>query len=150
MIQNMFLLKFLLILKRFSWSWGQKTHLAHRVWCSLLIETSSQPEVVQTCYSTHGVCLSVYYEGGVWGGLSKALYANELLINYLLNFPSRGGRRLEYCSIVLCPLSSCLPSIKASLSGDWLRWLISLQANAEIIYLLWDVCMTPGGNICHP
>ena len=76
-------------------------------------------------------------------------YANELLINYLLNFPSQGGRGLEHCSTAPHPVSSCLPSIKASLPGDWFRRLVAPQANAKVIYLSWGVYMRPGGNISH-
>lgn len=50
------------ILKMFCWSWGQKTHLAEGGGDAALIQISLQPEVVQTCYSPHMACLSVYYK----------------------------------------------------------------------------------------
>lgn len=37
------------------------------------------------------------------------------------------------------------PNIKASLPDDWFRQLITPQANAKIIYLLWGVCVCVWG-----
>lgn len=135
---SMFWKKVLVFWKLFNRTFTRSfwSHLAHKSWCSLVLHTLKPTSRSGTdlLFSSHGLskCLlwAVYR-----AGLCKALYANELLINYLLNLPSQGGRRLEDCSAAPCPLSSCLPSIKASLPGDWFRRLVAPQANAKIIYL---------------
>lgn len=133
----------------FWWSWGQQTHLAHGPWCSLNKNKPTTRSGTDLLFSSHGLPKCLLW-AGYKGGLSKALYANELLINYLLNFPSQGGRRLEHCSMAPRPLSGCLLSIKARLPGDWFRRLAELQANAKIIYLSWGAWMGARGNRSHP
>lgn len=136
-------------LNRLCWSRGQKTHLAHRgTMQSFNSHKSTTRSGTDLLFSSHGLPKCLLW-AGYRGGLSKVLYANELLINYLLNFPSQGGRGLEHCRAAPRPVSSCLPSIKASLPGDWFRRLVAPQANAKVIYLSWGVYMRPGGNISH-
>lgn len=46
------------------WSQGRKTHLVEGGGDTALIQISLQG-VVQTCYSPHMACLSVYYKHGM-------------------------------------------------------------------------------------
>ena len=69
-------------------------------------------------------------------GLRKALYANEFVINYLLNFLSQGGRGLKYGGTALHPRSSCLSGIKVIPSDDGFGQLMAQHPNDKVISLL--------------